>query len=138
MSSARDYSDIIDHSHHVSTVHPPMPREKRAAQFSPFAALTGYEDAVEEEARFVDGEMLFVEDRFSELDDTLSILRERLARGEKPAVSMIRFEADEKKAGGAYRSVEGTAKKLDEYERVLMLEDGQRISLKTITELYLL
>ena len=133
----RDYSDIIDHPHHVSAVHPPMPREKRAAQFSPFAALTGYDDAVEEEARFVDGEMFFTEDRFSELDDALSLLREQLARGEKPAVSMIRFEADEKKDGGAYRSVEGVVKKLDEYERLLILEDGQSIPLKTITELYL-
>ena len=86
----------------------------------------------------MDGEMLFTEERFSELDDVLSLLKERLMQGGKPAVTLLRFEADEKKAGGAYRSVEGTVKKLDEYERALMLEDGQSIPLKTITELYLL
>ena len=86
----------------------------------------------------MDGEMVFTEDHFSELDITLSLLRDQMDQGERPAVSLIWFEADEKKAGGAYRSVEGIVKKLDEYERKLILEDGKSIPLEMITELYLL
>lgn len=131
------YSDIIDHPHHISINHPQMAPEKRAAQFSPFAALTGYEDAVEEEARFVDEDLIFTEDRFLELDNTLSRIREQLAKGEHPFVSMICFREDEKKEGGSYQSVRGSLKKLDEYERKLILEDGESIALETVRQLYL-
>ena len=108
------YEDIIDLPHHVSYRHPRMSRIDRAAQFAPFSALTGYGAAVEETARLTEG--------LTELDETArALLNEKLrmladSLGDEPQISITYFRPDERKAGGAYVTVSGIVKTLDEYK----------------------
>ena len=103
MQQDHRYDDIIHLRRPDSPGHPRMPMIERAAQFSPFAALTGYEDAIEEEARLTEEKIDPGEERLSALNERLSLLRQRA--GERPAIRVVRFQKDEKKAGGAYGSV---------------------------------
>ncbi len=119
------YEDIVHFPHHVSNVHPPMPREERAAQFAPFAALTGHADAISETARLTDMETDLSENNIEELNRFHRILKEHLA--EEPLVTFVYFLPDEKKSGGRYVSKTGHVKKVDEYERVYVLTDHSRI-----------
>ena len=106
------YDDIINLPHHVSTKHPHMAPIDRAAQFSPFAALTGHDEAIKETARLTDERMELDENRKELLDARLQLLREHL--GEKPTVTFTFFEPDERKSGGAYVTVTGSVKKIEE------------------------
>ena len=115
--SWKKYSDIIDLPHHVSTKHPHMSSEDRAAQFSPFAALTGHEAAIKETARITDE---FVEpdaDKKQELDEELRMIRMSLADNKTAKVQMIFFKPDGKKSGGSYETITGNIKKIDEYKK---------------------
>ena len=116
------YDDIIDLPHHVSETHPPMSRADRAAQFSPFAALTGYDAAVRETARVTERRIELDEGVKAELNARLSCILEHLL--EHPQVSLTYFVPDEKKSGGAYRTVTGTVRKLDSFAKTLTLTDG--------------
>ena len=127
------YDDIINLPRPVSKKHPPMPMAKRAAQFLPFAALTGFEGEIAEAARLTEEARSLGEDALVALDEQLSLLRQRM--GEQPAVSVVRFVPDERKAGGRYETVTGRLRRLDEANRVLILTDGLRIDLDTIAEL---
>ena len=127
------YDDIINLPRPVSKKHPPMPMSKRAAQFLPFAALTGFEGEIAEAARLTEEARSLGEDALVALDEQLSLLRQRM--GEQPAVSVVRFVPDERKAGGRYETVTGRLRRLDEANRVLILTDGLRIDLDTIAEL---
>ena len=118
----RKYDDIIDLPHHVSETHPPMSRADRAAQFSPFAALTGYDAAVRETARVTERRIELDEGVKAELNARLNCILEHLP--EHPQVSIIYFVPDEKKSGGAYRTVTGTVRKLDSVAKTLTLVDG--------------
>lgn len=109
------YDDIIDHPHHVSTVHPPMSLLDRAAQFSPFAALTGYDDAVRETARHVDRKIELDEDQKSAVD---AALREAAGR----TATVVYFVPDERKAGGRYETVTDAVRKVDAYTATLVME----------------
>ncbi|MBR0040769.1 MAG: hypothetical protein IJP64_05260 [Oscillospiraceae bacterium] len=129
------YDDIIHLSRPVSRTHPPMPRSERAAQFSSFAALTGYEDAVAESGRLTEERIELGRDALEALDETFSSLAARIA--EHPELELLRFVPDEKKSGGRYETVRGRAKKLDEYASVLILEDGKKIPLGDILSLEL-
>ena len=122
----KDYSDIIDHPHHVSRTHLQMSMHDRAAQFSPFAALTGFDAAVEEEARVTDKRM--------ELEE-LRILSEHIE--EQPEVSITYFVPDERKDGGGYVTKTGALKKIDEYVHVLIMTDGVKIPIREIIEVSL-
>ena len=124
------YDDILPLPHHVSEKHPPMSRLDRAAQFSPFAALTGYEAAVKETARLTDQRIELDEGEKEAIDQRLTLLQERLPEPTK--VTITYFVPDKKKAGGAYVSVSGTVKKVDDYERVVILRDGMRIPIEEI------
>ena len=115
------YADIIDLPHHVSQQHPQMPMEKRAAQFSPFAAVAGHDDAIHETARFTEKQMELSEDEIALIDEKLQWLREHIK--EQPEITVTYFQPDKKKNGGAYVTVTGSAKKVDEFERVLVLRD---------------
>ena len=128
-----DYFDIIDLPHHVSRNHPQMPMEARAAQFAPFAALTGYDAVIHETARLTDKQVELEEydnDRlnriFSELMDSLE---------EHPVVTVSYFKPDEHKAGGAYMTVSGKLKKIDTYEQIMKMEDGTVIPIGSIMDL---
>ena len=116
------YDDIIDLPHHVSETHPPMSRADRAAQFSPFAALTGYDAAVRETARVTERRIELDEGVKAELNARLNCILEHLS--EHPQVSLTYFVPDEKKSGGAYRTVTGTVRKLDSFVKTLTLTDG--------------
>ena len=128
-----NYDDIIHLQRPLSKKHPPMPMAKRAAQFLPFAALTGFEGEIAEAARLTEEARSLGEDALVALDEQLSLLRQRM--GEQPAVSVVRFVPDERKAGGRYETVTGRLRRLDEANRVLILTDGSRIDLDTIAEL---
>ena len=124
------YDDIIHLSRPVSRTHPPMPRQERAAQFSSFAALTGYEDAVAESGRLTEKRIELDRDALDALDERMREIAARLA--ERPEIELLRFVPDEKKSGGRYETLRGRAKKLDEYAGVLILEDGKKIPLGDI------
>lgn len=127
------YADIINLSHHVSSKHPQMSISDRAAQFSPFAALTGHEEAIKETARLTEERIELDDDRKSRLNEKLQII---LGNNEKyPEVSIIYFLPDAKKTGGSYVSYTGRLKKIDEYEKVLVMTDGVRIKIDQIYEI---
>lgn len=129
------YEDIIHLPRHVSKRHPPMPIAERAAQFSPFAALTGFEDAIRETGRLTDERPELNEDEKLILNEKLLILKERAADPDQPEVAVTYFKPDERKAGGAYRTVRGRVKKIDGYEGILKMEDGTGIPVADITAL---
>ena len=109
------YDDIIDLPHYVSATRPQMSRLDRAAQFAPFAALTGYGAAIKETARFTDERAELGEYELMELNAGIHMLMERI--DEHPQVEITYFKPDERKDGGAYLTVKSRAKRLNEYER---------------------
>ena len=135
MKNKHPYEDILELPHPVSPCHPPMPLADRAAQFAPFAALTGHEDAILETARLTAERVELSEDRQAELDAVLRFLRENLSQ--TPEVSVIYFLPDARKAGGAYTTAAGAVKKLDEYERRLIMADGTAIPIGDIWDIEL-
>ncbi len=127
---AHRYDDIINLPHHVSTKHPHIPALDRAAQFSPFAALTGHDAAIKETARLTDVYMELDEDSKELLDRSLQEIRAHLA--DRPEVTITYFVPDEKKTGGSYVTVSGRVKKLDEYEGRIVLEDNTWVEIEKI------
>lgn len=125
-----DYSDILQHSHHISRRHPPLSRMSRAAQFSPFAALTGYEETVEEAARLTDVRRDMDEQQLQALDLAFQRLRE--IGGERPLIAVTCFRPDKRKAGGAYVTLTGHFRFLDMGEGMLRLTDGRAVPLTDI------
>lgn len=132
-SVAELYGDILDLPHPRSKKHPPMDAVARAAQFSPFAALTGYDSAVKETARLTQDRIELDEYTKEALDIRLKEIQEQLQ--ERPEVSITYFQPDEHKAGGAYQTIKGRVKKIDSYEQCLVLEEGSRIPIREIVEL---
>ena len=119
------YDDIIHLPHPEPITRPRMAMENRAAQFAPFAALTGYDAATREEARLVDMKQELSEDMKDMLDAKLAMIEQHIK--EQPNLAVTFFLQDEKKAGGRYVTVSGNAKKLDEVERVIIMAGGTRI-----------
>lgn len=130
MMKADNYEDIIFLSRPVSEKHPPMPLHDRAAQFAPFAALTGYDAAISETARLTDHRIEPDEDTARQLDEQLSRIRECLA--ERPAVEITHFIPDAHKQGGKYVTVSGNVRRVDTYTGELVLTDRRRIPLADI------
>ena len=124
------YDDIINLPHHVSATHTPMPVADRAAQFSPFAALTGYEDAIDATARLTQEWIELDENEKERLNEKFQQIREQLPT--HPQVIFTYFEPDQKKQGGAYLTVEGRVKKIDEYRGAFILEDGREVLIESI------
>lgn len=129
----QDYEDIIHLPHHISETHPRMSRLNRAAQFSPFAALTGYGAAIQEAGRLTDRKIQLDEDSQAVLDRKLAILREQLSK--HPEVAVTYFQPDGKKDGGAYASFSGQVKKIQDYEQLLVFTDGTQIPFSDILDL---
>lgn len=124
------YDDIITLPHPTSRRHPRMPAADRAAQFAPFAALTGYAAAVKETARETEVFTELAEDETAALDRQLRLLEERLR--ERPWVVLTCFQPDQRKAGGAYVKVQGRVKRLDSTAGTITLEDGREIPINYI------
>lgn len=130
---SQSYEDIINLPHPTSARHPRMPRMSRAAQFSPFAALTGHEAAIMETARLTDQKAELTEDRKAELDRTQKILLEHMAQ--QPEIAVTWFQPDERKEGGQYITTVGRLRRIDGTQRVLWLTSGDQISLDDVVEI---
>ena len=118
---SKSYDDIINLPHHVSKKRTPMSMADRAAQFSPFAALTGHDEAIRETARLTDdridldeGELEILNMRFQLLFDNLD---------SSPEVTFTWFKPDARKAGGSYETTHGTVKKIDHQNRLIIMQD---------------
>lgn len=124
------YDDILNLPHHVSSVHPHMSMHDRAAQFSPFAALTGYEDTVKETARLTDEKLELTADRINDLNQKIAFLKEHAE--ERPPITVEYFIPDEKKSGGEYVTISGKFRRIDEYNRNMVFTSGEEIPLNDI------
>lgn len=127
------YDDIINLPHHISTKHPQMTLESRAAQFAPFAALTGYEDEVEETARLTTKRKEIDEELKAILDIKLQKIRKSISK--KFEIIFTYFIKDSKKQGGKYITVKGVVKKIDEYNQIIILEDRTKIPILDIIDI---
>ncbi len=128
----KEYGDIIDLEHHVSQTRPHMSRINRAAQFAPFAALTGYDDLIRESARETESLVLLDENRIAEMNDILVFI---LKQEKTPEASFTYYVPDAKKAGGKYETITGTIIHYDEYERSITLNNGGVIFLSDLTRI---
>lgn len=127
------YDDIIKMPHHVSASRPRMSMIDRAAQFSPFAALSGYGEAVAETARLTDRKI-----EIDETDQAILDMKQRIlmdAISEHPLITVTYFKKDERKDGGKYLTVSGELKKIDEYERTIILATGEQIGFDDVYDI---
>ena len=130
MADARiEYADIIDREHPVSAKHPPMSRLNRAAQFAPFAALTGYDDLIRESERETDAR--------TELDESsIEVLNRKLVwllqQNDPPEASFTFFVPDSMKAGGAYETATGKLLRYDQFARSITLDNGETLFIDDI------
>lgn len=130
------YDDILHLPHHVSPTRKRMTMAERAAQFSPFAALVGYEDAVRETGRVVEQKIELSEDEKAALDRKQQIILAALERGERPKVTVTYFQPDAKKNGGAYIDFTGEIKRIKTAENCFAFMDGTEISFLDIFDLH--
>ena len=131
-----NYDDIINLPHHESRRHPRMSMLNRAAQFAPFAALTGYDDAIEETSRLTDRMIDLDSDIKVDLDRTMALLRSILDdSGSLPQVTITFFIPDVYKDGGSYNTIKTRVKSIDDVERCVILPDGQKIPISNIVDM---
>ena len=128
-----EYDDIINLPHHVSKNHPPMPMMNRAAQFAPFAALTGYDAVINETGRLTDGFIELDENKKEQLNRRIAELMEAIDG--QPSVTITFFKPDERKSGGSYFTVSGQLKKVDEFNQILVMEDDMVIPFNCIFDI---
>lgn len=128
-----NYDDIIHLPRHVSKRHPQMSLYNRAAQFAPFAALTGYGAAIAETARQTSPKIEMMEDDRQLMDRKLSILSSHL--GEEPTISITFFQPDGRKTGGHYLTTTGIVKTIRTNERIIIMKDRKKISIDAIVGL---
>lgn len=129
----KKYGDIIHLPHHVSSVHPHMPVSDRAAQFAPFAALTGYGEVIKETARQTDERPDLSEDEKQELNYKIQLAC--ALSGEKPEIVLTYFVPDRKKSGGACHTARGKIRRIDPDAGQIILEDGMRIRLDCVVDI---
>lgn len=133
MHTNSKYDSIINLPHHASPTRPQMSMQDRAAQFSPFAALTGYDAAIKETGRLTDAKIELDDEELNNLNMKFQLLVEHLQ--DHPEVSITYFKPDERKAGGAYVTATGAVKKIDEYERIILMQGGEKIPMNEVIEL---
>ena len=126
----RKYNEIMGLPHHVSKTRPQMPMSDRAAQFAPFAALTGYDAAIKETGRLTDDKIELDEEALTALDMKYQLLMDVL--DDAPEVTITYFQPDERKAGGKYVSAVGAVKKIDDFERRITMQDGAKIPMDDV------
>lgn len=132
MPDENRYDDIIGMPHPTSKKHPRMSRLNRAAQFAPFAALTGYGDAITEAARLTGDQAELTEAERLALGEKLAMLRDSLDAS--PIVTITYFQPDARKAGGEYVTLTGAVRRVREYEREIAMEDGKVIPFDRILD----
>lgn len=133
MAEKFPYEDIVNLPPYISKKRPQPTMKDRAARFAPFAAITGYEEMVLEEARVTEERIELDEGAISMLNEKLSMIQEFL--DEKPEIRITYFEPDKRKSGGAYVSIIGTVKRIDEYEHIVVMTDGKKIRINEIFSL---
>lgn len=127
------YEDIVNLPPHISKKHPQPSMMDRAARFAPFAAITGYEEMVLEEARVTEEQIHLDEDAVALICEKINMIQEFI--DEKPEIKITYFEPDKKKSGGAYITITGTPKRVDEFEQLLIMTDGKKIKFDSIYRL---
>ena len=127
------YDEIMGLPHHVSKTRPQMPMSDRAAQFAPFAALTGYDSAIKETGRLTNERIELDEDALTALNVKYQFLMDAL--DEEPEIKITYFKPDERKAGGEYVSAIGAVKKVDDFERLITMQDGTRIPMHDVYDM---
>lgn len=133
MSDIHDYDDIINLPRHISKTHPHMSLADRAAQFSPFAALTGYEEAIKEAGRIVDEKIELSEEEKEEINRQLNYLNEH--KKDNIQITITYFLKDMKKNGGSYRQITSNLKRLDEIEKTILLADNTILRIDDIRKI---
>lgn len=128
------YAHILNMPHHTSKTRPRMSLSRRAAQFAPFAALTGYEAVIEETARQTEDAVCLDESQVARIDRCLQRLKEEIGR--HPAVWVKVFCPDARKAGGSYRVIRGKVKKIDELLQKMVLNSGETIPFEHIVQIF--
>lgn len=126
------YDDIIALPHPEPRTHPRMSLHDRAAQFSPFAALTGHSAAIAETGRLTDSRITLDESEMARVDAALQRLRELLPQA--PAVSITYFVPDERKTGGSYQMITGVVRRIDTVNGALLLTDQRAIPIPDILD----
>lgn len=134
LKQTHKYDDIIHLPHPVSDRRAGMPMADRAAQFSSFAALTGFEDVIEETGRLTDCSTELTDSSKQQLNEKLVILSENIPV--RPLVRVTYFEPDSRKSGGSYVTVSARVKRVDEYEQALVLTDDRQIPLEAIRHIH--
>ena len=127
------YDDIINLPHYELKNHKRMSMESRAAQFAPFAALTGYSDSIVETARLTTKEKILDEDSNNILNEKLHIIEDNI--NNKPIIKIKYFEPDLKKNGGKYINYEGKVRRIDNVKREIIFLDDKKIIFDNITEI---
>lgn len=135
MNDEHKYDDIINLPHHVSAKRARMSMTDRGAQFSPFAALTGFDAAIHETARLTDFRIELDESAKELLNEKILTIAE--SAGQQPEITVTYFCPDERKTGGAYVSLTGRAQKVDAYRRAILMTDGTVIPFEEIYEILL-
>ena len=131
--SRKKYADIIDLPHHQSDTRPKMSNYDRAAQFSPFAALTGHAESIKETARLTDEYSEPSEEMKAIMNEKILFLMEQLEN--QPEITITFFKPDEKKQGGAYITITGVVKKIKTYERQIQMTTGDLIPIDMIFDI---
>ena len=127
------YDDILNMPHHVSSTRPHMSMHDRAAQFSPFAALVGYDDAVKETSRLTNEKLELTVDKITDLNQKIAFLIENA--DERPEITIEYFIPDEKKTGGKYVTLSGNFRRIDEYNHNMVFTSGEEIPLNDIFDI---
>ncbi len=127
------YDDIINLEHHVSKKHPQMSMYSRAAQFASFAALTGYEEAVEETARITSNKIELEEEEKANINKIINEIYKNISN--HPKVIITYFVPDAKKQGGQYITVSKKVRKVDEDRKIIILENGEEIPILNISNI---
>ena len=130
MHTTYKYDSIMNFPHHVSRTRLQMPMSDRAAQFAPFAALTGYDSAIKETGRLTDERIELDEEALTALDMKYQLLMDAI--NEAPKVTITYFQPDERKAGGKYITATGAVKKVDDFERRITMQDGSKIPMDDV------
>lgn len=133
MNSKGKYDDIINMPRHISKKHPQMSLEMRSAQFAPFAALTGYDEQIQETSRFISQKIELNEELKEILNKKLQKIQEKI--NIKPEITITYFIEDLKKNGGKYVTVKGKARKIDINKHLIIFEDKKEIPIEDIIEI---
>lgn len=127
------YKDILYLEHHTSLNHPRMSLINRAGQFSPFAALTGYDDKVKETARYTDSEIYLDEEKEEIIRNKLNIIEENIKNNME--ITITYFVKDKRKSGGEFKTISGIVKKIDTFKNEIIFTDKNKISLDNIIDI---